>query len=951
MLAYLQRQIRYTVLAVLLAAVMTAAEATSPALPAALSALVSLPGLHLPAKITREHNGIVHILAAHSHDLWFLQGYVHAQDRLFQMDYSRHLAAGRLAELLGPQVLPTDVQLRTFGLRRVAEAMLHAPVSPRVLAAYEAYAEGVNAWIASHPLPPEYGPLELTTIAPWTVADSYAVERLIQFDLSFDLSDIDRTQALQSYIAAGREQGFDGQALFFVDLFRTAPFDPASTLPDAIAAPGPSTLVSAQGSAVRGTARALPLEAVPALAPAALDLARAYRNQIQGDPYLGPFLDSDRGRGSNIWVIAGQHTTTGQALLASDPHLALATPATWYPIHLRTPHLNLSGVSFPGIPFVIHGTNGHLSWGSTVNPVDVTDVYLEQVVPDEASLSGLSTMYQGQREPISALPEVFRANPLDGVPNNVAVVPSGEGIPPATLLVPRHGPVIRLDPSTGRALSVQWTGASPTREAETFLALDEAQGVEDCLRALDTFAVGSQNFMCTDRQGNVAYRAAGQVPLREDLQAGTVNGLPPYFLRNGTGGNEWLAVQSPQPGPSLPWEILPAEEMPHLTQPPSGWIINANNDPLGLTLDNDALNQDRPGGGILYLGLGYDGLRAGRITQLVRAKLAGGLLSYEDMQAIQADTVMIDAQVFVPYLLSAFDRAQASATPALQALGADPRVAQAVARLRAWDFSTPTGIPEGYDASDSDGRRSTPTPEEVRASVAATIYNVWRGRFVRSVIDDAIPGLPVPPSQTSLAAIRQLLEDFPLRGGVGLSGVDFFAVAGVASARDRRDIRLLQALQEALDRLAGPTYSAAFGGSLELDDYRWGRLHRIVFAHPLGAPFNVPPAGGAFPPPLADLSGIPTDGGFGTVDVSAYDIRQEGVDAFLFAIGPSQRFATEAGGAARAESSLPGGISRVLGSPFYANLLPQWLTNETYPMHPADIRANAGQETYYIPAW
>jgi penicillin amidase len=209
----------------------------------------------------------------------------------------------------------------------------------------------------------------------------------------------------------------------------------------------------------------------------------------------------------------------------------------------------------------------------------------------------------------------------------------------------------------------------------------------------------------------------------------------------------------------------------------------------------------------------------------------------------------------------------------------------------------------------------------------------------------------VPPSQTSLAAIRQLLEDFPLRGGVGLSGVDFFAVAGVASARDRRDIRLLQALQEALDRLAGPTYSAAFGGSLELDDYRWGRLHRIVFAHPLGAPFNVPPAGGAFPPPLADLSGIPTDGGFGTVDVSAYDIRQEGVDAFLFAIGPSQRFATEAGGAARAESSLPGGISRVLGSPFYANLLPQWLTNETYPMHPADIRANAGQETYYIPAW
>src|SRR5438445_139619 len=132
---------------------------------------VKLCGLAEPARVVRENNGIAHIMAQNEHDLYLLQGYVHAQDRLFQMDVSRREASGTLAELLGPAALPQDVQLRTLGLRRAAVRSL-AVISPRARTALEAYADGVNAFVGSHPLPPEYGGLELTQFQPWTAVDS-----------------------------------------------------------------------------------------------------------------------------------------------------------------------------------------------------------------------------------------------------------------------------------------------------------------------------------------------------------------------------------------------------------------------------------------------------------------------------------------------------------------------------------------------------------------------------------------------------------------------------------------------------------------------------------------------------------------------------------------------------------------------------------------------------------
>ena len=167
--------------------------------------------------------------------------------------------------------------------------------------------------------------------------------------------------------------------------------------------------------------------------------------------------------------------------------------------------------------------------------------------------------------------------------------------------------------------------------------------------------------------------------------------------------------------------------------------------------------------------------------------------------------------------------------------------------------------------------------------------------------------------------------------------MNFFAVPGISDAATRRDIVILGSLVDALDLLAGENFRAAFNKSTDQYDYRWGRLHRLVLEHPLGEPFNIPPAGGVFPPPLEDLPGIPVDGGFRVVDASNHSARADDDDDFTFSgrSGPTHRYFGEPGMFHRrsySQSSLPGGVSGVLGDPFYTNLLGPWLTNDTFPM-------------------
>jgi penicillin amidase len=310
-------------------------------------------------------------------------------------------------------------------------------------------------------------------------------------------------------------------------------------------------------------------------------------------------------------------------------------------------------------------------------------------------------------------------------------------------------------------------------------------------------------------------------------------------------------------------------------------------------------------------------------------------LTTQDVQGQQADVTLLDAEFFTAHIATALERGSASGTPALAALAADPRIVEAVGRLARWDHTTPTGIPEGYDASDDNGSLAQPSAGEIADAVAATIYSVWRGQYVKNVVDAHIApyGLPQPGSDEAMKALKTLLVRFDERRGVGASGIDFYAVPGVSDAADRRDLLLLKSVSDALGLLAGPSFDAAFHGSTLQDDYRWGKLHRVTLDAVLGAPWSTPPAGGAFPATLPGLAGIPTDGGFNTVDASSHGARADSVSEFTFGGGPVRRFVAQLDrGGMRAVSALPGGTSEALGSPYYLNLLPRWLTNDTYPV-------------------
>jgi penicillin amidase len=888
--------------------------------------MTKLAGMQQPGMVIREANGIPHVFALNMHDALFLNGWLHAQDRIFQMDTNRRIASGTLGEVLGSAALSNDVQLRTLGLRRAADASL-AAYGADTKALLDAYSSGVNAYLQAHPgqLSPEYALLGITSIPPWTPVDSVAIGKLIAFGLSFDL-DLDNTIALISSQTAGKIVGFDGTKLF-TDTWRVAPFTKASVIPDATGT-GASEPIRTNSEFVFDTSW---------IKPETLGLLRAYRDQVRDNATLMAAIDPERHAGSNEWAIAPRNSANGDALIANDPHLSLVEPPNFYPISIRVPgKLNVAGMGFPGAPLVISGQNERIAWGSTVHPMDVTDLYQEQLVPEPTSPSGLASLYLGKKENVVPIPQTYQIW-TPGV--GLSTAPASLGLPAATLIVPRHGPILQADKNTGVAISVQYAGFYPTHELEAFLMINLAKNLDDFKAALQLFDVGSQNFVYGDVDGNIAYLTSGEMPIREDLQANKVNGVPPYFVRNGQGGNEWMPVVHPQPQQALPFEILPYSEMPQVVNPSNGWFVNANNDPIGQTLDNDPLNSQRPGGGIYYLNPGYDGFRAGRITQLVRQKLAnGGKISVADMQAIQADTVLVDAEVFVPFILQAMANARAAgADPTLAALGSSPVVAAAVAQLGTWDFSTPTGIDTGYDASETNGVLTSPSAQEISNSVGATIFAAWRSKFMANTMDVTLKTLmlPLPPQQQELSALRFQLENYSTTGGRGASGVPFFNVPMVNDAAARRDILILKSIADGMTMLASDEFAPAFNKSANLSDYRWGKLHRVVFAHLMGnlyspgAPFGQPPL-----PSLVNLPGIATDGGMSTVDAATHNARANTVNGFMFTSGPNRRYVGDMNRVPIGVSSLPGGVSGDPRSPWFTNLLMQWLTNDTFPVIP-----------------
>ncbi|HKL49601.1 MAG TPA: penicillin acylase family protein, partial [Wenzhouxiangellaceae bacterium] len=292
---------------------------------------VNVPGLGEDVTVYTDADGIPTIAGETEADVTFVQGYLHARDRFFQMDFLRRVASGTLGELLGSGAISNDIQLRTLGLRRAAFATWVA-LSPEEKGWVKAYADGVNTWLRNGTLPPEYGPLELTSAEPWTPVDTLAIGKLLAFQLSFDSSDVDNTIDLLTYQGTGDVVGFDGTALFFEDVNRVEPADERVSIPTffgdigVIEVPGSQSVQSGGG---KQTADSVSWQG-PDLDDSVVESLREHVAALRAIPVIGESITGEFGKaGSNWFIISGEHTESGYPILANDPHLGLEMPSTF----------------------------------------------------------------------------------------------------------------------------------------------------------------------------------------------------------------------------------------------------------------------------------------------------------------------------------------------------------------------------------------------------------------------------------------------------------------------------------------------------------------------------------------------------------------------------------------------------------------------------------------------
>jgi penicillin G amidase len=480
---------------------------------------LELAGLTAPVTVSRDALGVPLIEADNALDAAMALGFVHAQDRLWQMEMSRRIGAGRLAEVVGEPGLATDRFLRTLGLYRAAEAALDH-LSPEALAELEAYAAGVNALILDRrqTLPPEFLVLRHRP-EPWRPADSLVLIKT----MALSLVESWRHELTRASLLAHVPE----EAL--ADLWPPTRPDEVTTLAsghaaiDRAAAPGGPTSTAAAAS-IAPTAGAL-LASLPTLAPT--------------------------GQGSNIWAIAGTHTASGSALLANDPHLNLGTPAHWYLAAIRTPSGLVQGATLPALPVVVIGRNTDIAWGFTNTAGDTEDLFVERLDPADPS----RYLTPAGSTPFAIREEVIAVNGQDPV---VQVVRSTRNGPVISDLLPNAAAVA----GSGHVLALRWTALEPEDSTlEAGMELARATDWDAFSAAIHRFTNPTQNAFYADRDGHIGVRLAGRLPLR---RAGDGSLPAPGW----TGSHDWQG-------------LLPTAANPAGRNPPSGYLQNANNRLVG----------------------------------------------------------------------------------------------------------------------------------------------------------------------------------------------------------------------------------------------------------------------------------------------------------------------------------------------------------------------------------
>ncbi|WP_353116166.1 penicillin acylase family protein [Microbacterium sp.] len=579
---------------------------------------LTVKGLKAQVSVQRDDRGIPTITADSTDDLFFTEGYVHAQDRFFEMDFRRHVTAGRVAEMFGPSQAGTDAFLRTLGWRKVAEEEV-AKLDDTTRGYYEAYAKGVNAYLSAHKgadLSLEYAVLGLQNPGyepePWQPADSVAWLKAMAWDLRTNVED----ETDRALLAAKLDPAVSAQTLGSV--YPGYPFDRNPVIVPKITQFSVTDDTNAAPASFTGSSGA---EASQALAT--VEWKQASNVVEAASMMIG---DAGEGIGSNSWVVSGKLTKSGKPLLANDPHLGAALPSVWYQVQLRCSTVSdacpfdVSGYSFSGLPGIVIGHNAKIAWGFTNLTTDVTDLYIEKVEGDKYWRDGALVPLDVRKEKIkvaggkdidltirstvhgpiiSGLTEDFTALAKKPALENGRLTSGGSVA---------DGPQLGA-PATGEyAVSLRWTALDPGTTASAIFALSTAKDFGEFRQAASLFDVPAQNLIYADTEGNIGYQAPGRLPIRG-------------------AGDGWL----PQPGwlSAYDWAgYIPFEKLPVSYNPAEGYIVTANN----------AIVDDRYP---YFLSRDWDyGYRAGRIAHLIERAAAAGPLVAQDLRDIQMDDEM-----------------------------------------------------------------------------------------------------------------------------------------------------------------------------------------------------------------------------------------------------------------------------------------------------------------------
>jgi penicillin amidase len=564
---------------------------------------IDLPALDAPVDVYRDPQGIPHIFASTEHDLFFAQGFVHAQDRFWQMDMNRHASAGRLSELLGSAGLETDRFLRTLGWERVAREEL-AMMDDENVTILEHYAAGVNAYLAGRSnaeLSAEYLILPLLNRGyapnPWEPLNSLTWAKAMAWDLGKSKLNIEIDRSLMLAELTPEQ---------VAELFPPYPADKP-------------VIVNDQSPFTPSEVSSVP---APDYAPAVLAALQQLSARLDS---LQPFLDLAGGEflGSNSWAVSGDLSASGSPMLANDPHLDVGIPHIWYQVGLHCRPVgpdcpdDMIGFSFPGVPGIIIGHNARIAWGfSNVGP-DVLDLYIEKINPDNPDQYEVN----GEWVDMQVLTET--------------IIIGASKTEELTVRITRHGPIISevhgtlaeedfaervgIDLPEHYAIAISWTALQPglTLQAVT-LEMTRAQNWDEFRQAASNFAVPSQNLLYADVDGNIGYQMPGRIPIR----AGGADGRYPAAGWNDD--SEWAG-------------FIPFDQLPYSFNPPEGFIVTANNAVVDDTYPyflNDVW---------------ANGYRAQRILDLIQA--APGPIDSAYFKTIQTDNFNSNAAVLLPVFM------------------------------------------------------------------------------------------------------------------------------------------------------------------------------------------------------------------------------------------------------------------------------------------------------------